>query len=1152
MRVFRAIIAKSAFWPLFGAMSLGAFNDNCFRQAMIAGLAFGSLSLGSGELADETKSVLGSLAMSLLILPFFLFSSGAGELADRERKSSLIKVAKGLELVIMLAAGYFFYAGQLIPLLVTIFLMGSQSAFFGPLKYGLLPEILSEKELLAGNGLISGASFLAITLGSIAGSLLAGQSSQISLALPLTMIAISAVGFGFSLRQPPSLPGEPGLQVDRRLWRSTYAILKSVQGRRDIWLPILAISWFWSMGSVILTQLPVLASSLMGATVGVNTFLVTMFSVGVALGSILAQGLNRGRVSANLVPLASIFLTIFMGGLAWSAANLPEAATGSVSLRIFLSHWPYLRLALCCFFVSVAGGLFVVPLNALIQHLAPPTERARVIAANNIMNSLFIVVGSGLVMALVKLGFSLTQVFLVVAMSALAVSILSVYLLPQGPLVVLTGAIIQFLYRPEIKGLEHLRGQEPVLIIPNHVSFLDVAILTAFLPRRLAFAIDVNWSKVWWVRLITHFFETIPINPAAPMTIRELIGAVKNGQTLVIFPEGSLTRTGTIMKIHHGPGLIAAKCQVPVVPIIFQGLEFTWFGRMRKILHNLPRRYPISMTIFPPRFLDAELQPGETRQNFRRRLAETIYDLLIQALFQTRDNRQNVWNALLVAAKNHGSGRLILEDFNRRPFSYARLIRSSRVLGRYLAQKTALGEYVGVILPNTTPLAAVLFGLWAGGRVPVVLNYSQGRGHLRSALETAVVKTLITSRNFLKTVGQSWGLEELSLNVIYLEDLGLSWADKLLGLFWAGSPAPAESPAVVVFTSGSEGRPKGVALSHQNLMANLNQAISLVEVNSDDILFNSMPCFHAFGLNIGLVLPLLAGIRSFNFISPLRVKAIPELIYDTHATIILGSDSFAAAWARNAHPYDFHTARFVLLGAEKVQARTRDLYFQRLGVKLFEGYGITEGAPVIAVNTPMRAREGSVGQFVPGLEWRLESAPGLKEGGRLLVRGPNVMMGYLRSENPGVIEPLVDGWHDTGDIVDVDSEGFVWIKGRFKRFAKISGEMISLALIEEIAAQVWPGERLAVISQPDERKGERLILVSQSPGLELDHLRQAIRARGLTDLSCPRQALRVQEIPLTPLGKVNIPLLTEMAVATLTNPIAPNQVAPRPAPTGAL
>jgi acyl-[acyl-carrier-protein]-phospholipid O-acyltransferase/long-chain-fatty-acid--[acyl-carrier-protein] ligase len=449
-------------------------------------------------------------------------------------------------------------------------------------------------------------------------------------------------------------------------------------------------------------------------------------------------------------------------------------------------------------------------------------------------------------------------------------------------------------------------------------------------------------------------------------------------------------------------------------------------------------------------------------------------------------------------------------------------------LGRYLAERTEPGEKVGVLSRNSIELAVVLFGLWAGGRIPVVLNYSQGKSLVRSSLETAGVKTVVASKSFLVSSKKDFGLLELGLNAIVLEETNLSLWDKFFGLFWRGTENSPDDPAVALFTSGAEGQPKGVVLSHANLLANAEQAKRVVPINSDDVLFNAMPCFHAFGLNVGLTLPLVSGIRCFLYGSPLNVKDIPELIYDCQATIIIGGDAFALAWGKNAHPYDFQSARYVLLGAEKIKAKTRELYANRFGVRLYEGYGVTEGSPILAVNSPLRSKIGSVGQFLPGLKARLEPVPGLAKGGRLFVKGPNVALGYLRPGNPDQIDPPKDGWHDTGDVVEVDSEGYVWIKGRLKRFAKIKGEMISLAFLEEIAAKAFPNEKTAIIALPCQDKGETLVFVAENPALDLATLKKAILDQGLTELSCPKLAQYVASMPLNQIGQIDFEKLAKI------------------------
>jgi acyl-[acyl-carrier-protein]-phospholipid O-acyltransferase/long-chain-fatty-acid--[acyl-carrier-protein] ligase len=323
----------------------------------------------------------------------------------------------------------------------------------------------------------------------------------------------------------------------------------------------------------------------------------------------------------------------------------------------------------------------------------------------------------------------------------------------------------------------------------------------------------------------------------------------------------------------------------------------------------------------------------------------------------------------------------------------------------------------------------------------------------------------------------------------------------------------------MIFPSGSEGRPKGVALSHANLLANILEARCYFEVNEDDLLFNSMPLFHTFGLNIGALLPLMLGLRSFNYPTPLHTNLIPELIYDLQATVVITSDTFAFAWGRQAHPYDFKTIRFFMVGAEKLKEHTRDLYAKKFGLRVFEGYGLTEASPVVAVSTPMRCRAGSVGRLLPGIEARLAPVAGLATGGRLVIRGPNIMLGYLDPARPGSLNPPEDGWYDTGDIVDLDSEGFIWIKGRARRFAKIAGEMVSLASVESVAAALWPERLLAVAALPDDRKGEKLVLVTEEAEPDLESLRRAIKEAGFAEIACPREFRRLAPLPLTALGK---------------------------------
>jgi acyl-[acyl-carrier-protein]-phospholipid O-acyltransferase/long-chain-fatty-acid--[acyl-carrier-protein] ligase len=387
---------------------------------------------------------------------------------------------------------------------------------------------------------------------------------------------------------------------------------------------------------------------------------------------------------------------------------------------------------------------------------------------------------------------------------------------------------------------------------------------------------------------------------------------------------------------------------------------------------------------------------------------------------------------------------------------------------------------------------------------------------------------IITARGFIEKAKLGALVEQLAqhVEVVYLEDIRatVTLADKLRGLWQANEPlaeSKADDPAAILFTSGSEGTPKGVVLSHHNMLANAAQAMARIDFGRADKLFNVLPVFHSFGLTVGLVLPVISGVHVFLYPSPLHYRIVPELVYDSNATIMFGTDTFLAGYARMAHAYDFRSLRYVLAGAEAVKASTRWTYLEKFGLRILEGYGVTETAPVLALNTPMFNRFGTVGRIMPGMEARLEPVPGVTEGGRLFVRGPNVMLGYLRAENPGVIEPPADGWHDTGDIVTIDANGFVTIKGRAKRFAKIGGEMVSLAAIETLAAELWPGLLSAVGTVPDMRKGEKLVLLTQKRDATRREFQAFARSKGASELMIPAEVIVEENIPVLGSGKLD-------------------------------
>ncbi|MDA0240517.1 MAG: AMP-binding protein, partial [Proteobacteria bacterium] len=797
----------------------------------------------------------------------------------------------------------------------------------------------------------------------------------------------------------------------------------------------------------------------------------------------------------------------------------------------FLATFTGWRILFDLLLISISGGLYSVPLYAILQHESDPAHRSRTIAANNIMNALFIVAGALTISALLAAGMTIPAIFLGLAAVNLLVAFYIIKLVPEAVVKALLKSVLKLLYRVEVKGLDHYRDAGPrAVIVVNHVSFLDAVLLAVFLPRKPLFAVNTRIAEKWWMKPFLSLSEAFAMDPTNPMAIKSLVRLVQQDRHCVIFPEGRITVTGALMKIYEGPGLIADKADAMLVPVRIDGAQYTRFSRLGGILRQ--RRFPkITLTILPPRRFDI---PAEIKGRARRQAASVkLYDVMTDMIFQTCDYQTTLFEALVDARSVHGGRVPIVEDVERKPLSYNRLIMGAHVLGRKIAAFTKPGEHVGLLLPNASATVASFFGLQALGRVPAMLNFSTGAKNMVSALGAAEIISVVTSRRFIDAAKLEDTIAELALHadIVYLEDIRdrIGLVDKLagiLGWFWPNRQVRAlgvkpTDPAVILFTSGSEGTPKGVVLSHENLLANRQQLAARIDFNPTDIVFNALPIFHSFGMTGGMLLPVLSGIRTFLYPSPLHYRIVPALVYDTNATIIFGTDTFLSGYGRTAHPYDFYSVRYVFAGAEKVKEETRRSWSDKFGLRIMEGYGATETSPVLAVNTPMHFQAGSVGRFLPGIGYRLDPVPGIDEGGRLVVSGPNIMSGYLRAENPGVLEPPEEGLYDTGDIVDVDADGYVTILGRAKRFAKIAGEMVSLTAVETYAAELWPGFMHAVVSIPDARKGEQLILVTEHGDASRDDLQAFAQANGIAEIMMPRSLHVTDKIPVLGTGKVD-------------------------------
>jgi len=607
-----------------------------------------------------------------------------------------------------------------------------------------------------------------------------------------------------------------------------------------------------------------------------------------------------------------------------------------------------------------------------------------------------------------------------------------------------------------------------------------------------------------------------------------MIRAVEGGSACVIFPEGRLTMTGALMKVYEGPAIIAERTGAALLPVRIEGVESTFFSRLGSKVRR--RLFPrVRIRVLPARRLESP--EGLTGRARRAALKRALADEMVQSMFATAPIDTTLFDALLEAKRYHGRGHVIADDLDQQPMTYGGLIAASCALGSVLAARTRPGEHVGVLLPTSRGALVTFFALQAVQRVPAMLNFSTGSAAVQAACRATQIAIVLTSRRFVeqaKLEALITAIEGVG-TVVYLEDVRpeIGLGTRLRGL-WRSftargrmNAARAAEPAVVLFTSGSEGTPKGVVLSHRNLLANRHQLAAVVDINRTDVVLNALPVFHSFGLTGGLLLPLLNGVRTFLYPSPLHYRTVPELAYGLNATILFGTDTFLAGYARVADNYDFYSVRYVFAGAERVKPETRRVWFEKFGIRILEGYGATETAPAIAVNTPMQFRAGTVGRLLPGITHRLEPVPGIAEGGRLFVHGPNVMLGYLRAEAPGVLQPPEHGWYDTGDIVDFDAEGFVTIKGRAKRFAKVAGEMVPLGTVEDLAVRVWPQAAHAVVAVPDAKRGEQVVLLTEQRDATRATLAAAAREAGLPEIFVPRAIVTVDAVPILGTGKID-------------------------------
>ncbi len=681
--------------------------------------------------------------------------------------------------------------------------------------------------------------------------------------------------------------------------------------------------------------------------------------------------------------------------------------------------------------------------------------------------------------------------------------------------------------------------------VANHVSFLDPVLLFAFLPGDPVFALNGHLYRNRLIRFLMRTADVMPFNPIEPGDIKELIAKVDGGRLCVIFAEGRVTESGGLMKIYEAPGLVADKSGAPLIPVWIEGPQYGYFSKTKG---KLPHRPLPKVRVIVGRPRSFKLKDELRRQ--RDHISNEVYMILREMSFEVRYNPDiSLFAQLMKTAKIHAKKGLFrrpkfVEDIQRKPQSYRDIVIKSFVLGKYLKRRTEPEEHVGLFLPNSVAALCSFFGLTAYDRIPVMLNFSVGAQNMVSMCKTAQVRIVVTSLAFVKTAKMEDAvkmMEEAGVKIIYLEkaakEIGL-WDKINAYLRYKIKRVPIKKggnrKAVILFTSGSEGTPKAVVLSHANIISNIKQMSAIETINVTDTVFNALPMFHSFGLVVGTLFPLFEGSKLFLYPSPLHYRVVAEIVYEIGASIMFGTDTFFRGYGRIAHPFDFHNIRFMFGGAEAVKPDTRNIWMERLGIRVLEAYGATECSPVVSANNRIFNRFGSIGKLLPAIEYKIEPVPGIEKGGELVVRGPNIMMGYILPDNPGVLVPLEGGWYHTGDVVEIDEIGFVYIRDRIKRFAKIGGEMVSLNAVHEMVCKAYEtdGEfQYGVVAIPHESKGEQIVLATNNRNVSQDGLHAYIRANAMSELFLPRIILYMEKLPVFATGKADNVTLKKIVLA---------------------
>jgi acyl-[acyl-carrier-protein]-phospholipid O-acyltransferase / long-chain-fatty-acid--[acyl-carrier-protein] ligase len=1146
---------RRGFWSLIVTQFQVGFNDNGLKF-LVTYIVIGM------NLPQQERDRLVPIVGALFAIPFILFSMTGGYFADRYSKRSVSIGTKIFELGVM-AFFIVSLALQNLPMQCAgVFLMSTEGALFGPSKYGLLPELLPAQKLSWGNGIVEFGTFLAGIGGTIAAGELAERYRGREVIAGFLLIACSVVGLLASL----GISRVPAANPEKKFrWNPLgefLAQMKTIVADRVLGWAVLGNTYLFFLAALLQLAVIIYGHDVLHIDEAHITYLQAAIAVGIGLGSIAAGYLSGGKIEYGLIPLGAVGMTLF-GALLYfrTPAEILAGWFEGISRFRFASPvfslaatWARLRvfdLGLLGFF----GGLFAVPLGALIQHRPRPEQKGGVIAAANLVSFIGIALASlAYYVFTVPFHQSAAGIFLDGAILTLVTTGFSIWLLPDSVLRCVLWAATRSIYRIRVEGRENIPESGGALFVSNHLSFVDALLLIASTDRSIRFLMFKGIYDLPYIKPFAKMIRAIPISSEQRPrelihSLREATNAIKNGEVVSIFAEGQITRTGQLLPFRRGMEHILKGVDAPIIPISLDGVWGSIFSFERgRFFWKLPRTIPYPVTVSFGKPLPPTASPVEVRR--------AVKDLQ-SAAYGYRKNRLRTLPRSFVRTAHRHPFRFAMADKRRPRMLSGSVLLHTIFLARRLRATWAGQEKVGILLPPSVPGALVNFAATLSGKVPVNLNYTSSNDVLASCVAQCQIQTVLTTKLLLEKIPL-----QVPGKVVLLEEVaaGHSLSERIVALLlWFLPPSRLERVlsgggvrglddlATIVFSSGSTGEPKGVMLTHYNIASNIEQMGQTFLFGRQDALLGVLPFFHSFGFTVTLWLPPVLGVSVVYHPSPLDLAAVGKLVRDYRVTFLTATPTFLEAYLRRCSPEDFGSLEFVLVGAEKLPERLALRFEERFGIRPLEGYGTTECSPVVAVNTKdfrapgfrqLGAKRGSIGHPLPGVSVRIvdpETSEPVSLGtpGLLMVRGPNVMQGYL-GQPERTKEVLRDGWYITGDMAVEDEDGFLTITDRLSRFSKIGGEMVPHIKVEEQLEQLAGGNdrRFVVTAVPDGKKGERLVVLHTLEAHELKAVLENLSRSGLPNLWIPRpnQFFFVDELPHLGTGKLDLRRIRELAL----------------------